>query len=153
MASTAAGNTVSNASYYGLAMGSAKGGFPGARVAAYRVCGARGCLGSVILKAFDDAIEDGVDVLSLSLGSSAGFGPNFHRDPIAIGSFHAVEKGIMVVCSAGNDGPNRESVVNIAPWILTVAATSIDRDFQADIILGDKTVVKVIPDTPLPSST
>ncbi|XP_023756878.1 CO(2)-response secreted protease [Lactuca sativa] len=142
VASTAAGNTVSNASYYGLAMGSAKGGFPGARVAAYRVCGARGCLGSVILKAFDDAIEDGVDVLSLSLGSSAGFGPNFHRDPIAIGSFHAVEKGIMVVCSAGNDGPNRESVVNIAPWILTVAATSIDRDFQADIILGDKTVVK-----------
>ncbi|KAI3724500.1 hypothetical protein L2E82_36280 [Cichorium intybus] len=142
VSSTAAGNTVSNASYYGLATGSAKGGFPGARIAMYRVCGARGCLGSVIMKAFDDAIEDGVDVLSLSLGSSAGFGPNFHRDPIAIGSFHAVEKGIMVVSSAGNDGPNRESVVNVAPWILTVAATSIDRDFQADIVLGDRTVIK-----------
>ncbi|KAL4579000.1 hypothetical protein LXL04_015135 [Taraxacum kok-saghyz] len=142
VASTAAGNTVSNASYYGLAMGSAKGGFPGARIAMYRVCGARGCLGSVILKAFDDAIADGVDVLSLSLGSSAAYGPNFHRDPIAIGSFHATEKGISVVSSAGNDGPRRSSVVNVAPWINTVAATSIDRDFQADIILGDKTVVK-----------
>lgn len=142
VASTAAGNAVSNASYYGLAMGSAKGGFPGSRIAMYRVCGARGCVGSNILAAFDDAIEDGVDVLSLSLGSSAGYGPNFQRDPIAIGSFHAVEKGITVVASAGNDGPQRESVVNVAPWILTVAASSIDRDFQADITLGDKTVIK-----------
>ncbi|XP_071696604.1 CO(2)-response secreted protease-like [Rutidosis leptorrhynchoides] len=142
VASTAAGNTVSNASYYGLAMGSAKGGFPGSRIAVYRVCGIRGCLGSNILAAFDDAIADGVDVLSLSLGSTAGYGPNFQRDPIAIGSFHAVEKGITVVCSAGNEGPGRESVVNVAPWVLTVAATSIDRDFQADITLGDKTVIK-----------
>ncbi|XP_071703413.1 CO(2)-response secreted protease-like [Rutidosis leptorrhynchoides] len=142
VASTAAGNTVPNASYYGLAMGSAKGGFPGSRIAVYRVCGIRGCSGSNILAAFDDAVADGVDVLSLSLGSTAGYGPNFQRDPIAIGSFHAEEKGITVVCSAGNSGPRRESVVNVAPWILTVAATSIDRDFQADITLGDKTVIK-----------
>ncbi|KAJ0466620.1 putative tripeptidyl-peptidase II [Helianthus annuus] len=141
-ASTAAGNTVHNASYYGLAIGSAKGGFPGSRIASYRVCGPRGCKGSNILAAFDDAIGDGVDVLSLSLGSSPGYGPNFHRDPIAIGSFHATEKGITVVCSAGNDGPRKGSVVNVAPWILTVAASSIDRDFQADIALGDKTVIK-----------
>nr|XP_043633866.1 CO(2)-response secreted protease [Erigeron canadensis] len=142
VASTAAGNEVSNASYYGLAMGSAKGGFPGSRIASYRVCGGRGCFGSSILAAFDDAIEDGVDVLSLSLGSRPGYGPNFQRDPIAIGSFHAVEKGVTVVCSAGNDGPSRESVVNVAPWVITVAASSIDRDFQADIVLGDKTVIK-----------
>ncbi|KAL8245784.1 hypothetical protein R6Q59_007000 [Mikania micrantha] len=142
VASTAAGNTVHNASYYGLATGSAKGGFPGSRIASYRVCGPRGCLGSNILAAFDDAIQDGVDVLSLSLGSTPGYGPNFQRDPIAIGSFHATEKGITVICSAGNDGPSRGSVVNVAPWILTVAATSIDRDFQADITLGDKTTIK-----------
>ncbi|KVI07753.1 Peptidase S8/S53 domain-containing protein [Cynara cardunculus var. scolymus] len=142
VASTAAGNAVSNASYYGLATGSAKGGFPGARIAMYKVCGVKGCLGSAIMGAFDDAIKDGVDVLSLSLGASAGYGPNFQNDPIAIGAFHAVEKGITVVCSAGNDGPGRETAVNIAPWILTVAASSIDRDFQADITLGDKTVIK-----------
>lgn len=142
VASTAAGNAVSNASYYGLAMGSAKGGFPGARIAMYKVCGARGCLGSAIMAAFDDAIKDGVDVLSLSLGASAGYGPNFQNDPIAIGAFHAAEKGITVVCSAGNDGPGRETAVNVAPWILTVAASSIDRDFQAVITLGDETVIK-----------
>ncbi|KAJ0917060.1 putative tripeptidyl-peptidase II [Helianthus annuus] len=142
VASTAAGNTIHKASYYGLAMGSAKGGFPGSRIASYRVCGVIGCQGSNILAAFDDAIEDGVDVLSLSLGASAADGPNFHRDPVAIGAFHATEKGITVVCSAGNDGPSTGSVVNVAPWILTVAASSIDRDFQADITLGDQTVIQ-----------
>ncbi|KAK6118831.1 hypothetical protein DH2020_047418 [Rehmannia glutinosa] len=142
VASTAAGRPVSGASYYGLANGTAEGGSPGSRIAMYRVCVAGGgCLGSAILKAFDDAIADGVDVLSLSLGSSPGE-PDFATDPIAIGAFHAVEKGIIVVCSAGNSGPISSSVVNVAPWILTVAATTIDRDFEADIVLGGDKVIK-----------
>ncbi|KAL8514799.1 hypothetical protein ACS0TY_013762 [Phlomoides rotata] len=136
VASTAAGSPVPGASYYGLAKGTAAGGSPGSRIAMYRVCLAGGgCLGSAILKAFDDAIADGVDVLSLSLGSAPGV-PDFSTDPIAIGSFHAVEKGIIVACSAGNSGPSSSTVTNVAPWILTVAATTIDRDFQADIVLG-----------------
>ncbi|KAK6131336.1 hypothetical protein DH2020_034919 [Rehmannia glutinosa] len=68
--------------------------------------------------------------------------PDFATDPIAIGAFHAVEKGIIVVCSAGNSGPISSSVVNVAPWILTVAATTIDRDFEADIVLGGNKVIK-----------
>ncbi|KAG9148514.1 hypothetical protein Leryth_025575 [Lithospermum erythrorhizon] len=142
VASTAAGRPVSNASYYGLATGTAKGGSPMSRIAVYRVCTPNGCRGSSILKAFDDAISDGVDVLSLSLGASGGFEPSFSNDPIAIGSFHSVEKGITVVCSAGNDGPYAKSVVNVAPWILTVAATTIDRDFETDIVLGGNKVIK-----------
>ncbi|KAL0351729.1 UNVERIFIED_CONTAM: CO(2)-response secreted protease [Sesamum calycinum] len=142
VASTAAGRLVSGASYYGLAKGTAEGGSPGSRIAMYRVCTpGGGCLGSAILKAFDDAIADGVDVLSLSLGSSPGE-PDFSTDPIAIGAFHAVEKGIIVACSAGNSGPSPLTVVNVAPWILTVAATTIDRDFQADIVLGGNKVIK-----------
>lgn len=109
----------------------------------YRVCTSDGCRGSAIMKAFDDAIADGVDVLSLSLGSSSGLEPEFSNDPIAIGAFHAVEKGILVVCSAGNDGPSAKSVVNVAPWILTVAATTIDRDFETDIVLGGNKLIKV----------
>ncbi|KAK4429415.1 CO(2)-response secreted protease [Sesamum alatum] len=142
VASTAAGRLVSGASYYGLAKGTAEGGSPGSRIAMYRVCTpGGGCLGSAILKAFDDAIADGVDVLSLSLGSSPGE-PDFSTDPIAIGAFHAVEKGIIVACSAGNSGPSLSTVVNVAPWILTVAATTIDRDFEADILLGGNKVIK-----------
>ncbi|KAF3628962.1 CO(2)-response secreted protease [Capsicum annuum] len=142
VASTAAGNPISGASYYGLASGTAKGGSPGSRIAMYRVCMSDGCRGSAIMKAFDDAIADGVDVLSLSLGSSSGLEPAFSSDPIAIGAFHAVEKGILVACSAGNDGPDAGSVVNVAPWILTVAATTIDRDFETDIVLGGNKSIK-----------
>ncbi|KAK9108679.1 hypothetical protein Sjap_016739 [Stephania japonica] len=135
-ASTAGGRSIAGASYYGLATGTAKGGSTRARIAVYRVCTNIGCRASAILAAFDDAIADGVDVLSLSLGAPAFLKPDFATDPIAIGAFHAVDKGITVVCSAGNDGPSPKTVVNAAPWILTVGATTIDRYFESDIILG-----------------
>ncbi|KAK6277919.1 hypothetical protein POUND7_018242 [Theobroma cacao] len=144
VASTAAGSEVQGVSYYGLAEGTAKGGSPGSRLAIYRVCSSHnGCRGSSILAAFDDAIADGVDVLSLSLGAPSFFKPELIDDPIAIGAFHAVQHNITVVCSAGNDGPTRGSVVNAAPWILTVAASTIDRDFESDVVLGeDKVIIK-----------
>lgn len=148
VASTAAGSSVEGASYYGLAEGTAKGGSPASRIAMYRVCSPDGCRGSAILAAFDDAIADGVDVLSLSLGAPAGFQSEFSTDPIAIGSFHAVERGIIVVCSAGNDGPSPGTVTNIAPWILTVAASTIDRDFESNVVFGpggNDNLVKVRP--------
>ncbi|KAK9113271.1 hypothetical protein Scep_020790 [Stephania cephalantha] len=135
-ASTAGGRSIAGASYYGLATGTAKGGSTRARIAVYRVCTNIGCRASAILAAFDDAIADGVDVLSLSLGAPAFLKPDFATDPIAIGAFHAVDRGITVVCSAGNDGPSPKTVVNAAPWILTVGATTIDRYFESDVILG-----------------
>ena len=141
-ASTVAGNLVSGASYLGLAAGTAKGGSPGSRLAIYKVCNF-GCSGSAILAAFDDAISDGVDILSVSLGGSPDPQPDLKTDVIAIGAFHAVERGIVVVCSAGNSGPEQSTVVNDAPWILTVAATTIDRNFQSNVVLGNNKVVKV----------
>ena len=144
VASTAAGSTIASTSYYGLAAGTAKSGSPSSRIAVYRVCSMNGCRGSSILAAFDDAIKDGVDVLSLSLGAPSFLAIGLESDPIAIGSFHAVDNGIIVVCSAGNDGPSLGSVVNVAPWILTVAASTIDRDFQSNVVLGQKNkVIKV----------
>ncbi|KAF2297962.1 hypothetical protein GH714_006775 [Hevea brasiliensis] len=90
----------------------------------------------------EGTVKDGADVLSISLGSPSSFAPDLNRDPIAIGAFHAVENGITVVCSAGNDGPSSETVVNTAPWILTVGATTIDRDFESDVVLGGNKAVK-----------
>lgn len=137
-ASTAAGSFVGNVSYKGLAHGTARGGAPNAHLAVYKVClNVLGCSPADILKAFDLAIHDGVDVLSLSIGS---YIPRYsdvdERDVIATGSFHAVANGISVVCSAGNDGPLAQTLHNTAPWILTVAANSIDRAFLASITLG-----------------
>ncbi|MBA0623473.1 hypothetical protein Godav_008935 [Gossypium davidsonii] len=143
VASTAAGVEVKDVSYYGLAAGTAKGGSPGSRLAIYQVFSSQnGSHGSTVLAAFDDAIADGVDVLSLSFGSSSFLEQEFINDPIALGAFHAVQNGITVVCSAGNDGPNPGSVVNSAPWILTVAATTIDRVFESDVVLGNNKVIK-----------
>jgi hypothetical protein len=47
------------------------------------------------------------------------------------------------VCSAGNDGPDPYTVVNTAPWIFTVAASNIDRNFQSTIVLGNGKSFKV----------
>ncbi|XP_059653728.1 CO(2)-response secreted protease-like [Cornus florida] len=134
--SIAAGAPVANASYYGLARGTARGGSPSARIAAYKACSQQGCSGSTILKAIDDSIMDGVDIISISIGMNL-FQPDFLDDPIAIGAFHAQQRGVMVICSAGNDGPDPFTVVNTAPWIFTVAASSIDRDFRSTIVLGN----------------
>ncbi|XP_062074028.1 subtilisin-like protease SBT3.5 isoform X2 [Humulus lupulus] len=140
-ASTAAGSFVGNVSYKGLANGTARGGASNARVAVYKVCwnfqGGQ-CSSADILKAFDKAIHDGVDVLSLSIGFQIPmFSDVDERNGIATGSFHAVARGISVVCAAGNSGPSAQTVQNTAPWILTVAASSIDREFLTSITLGN----------------
>ena len=132
------------ASIFGYANGTAKGGSPNARVAAYKVCwppiNGSECFDADILAAFDMAIHDGVDVLSVSLGGPPS---DYLNDGIAIGSFHAVSNGITVICSAGNDGPYAGSVSNVAPWILTVGASTIDRNFESDALLGNKKLYKV----------
>ncbi|KAK7367161.1 hypothetical protein VNO80_09170 [Phaseolus coccineus] len=134
-ASTAAGRYVANMSYKGLARGGARGGAPMARIAVYKVCWNSGCYDVDLLAAFDDAIRDGVHIISLSLGPEAPQGDYF-SDAVSVGSFHAVRHGVLVVASVGNEG-NPGSATNLAPWIITVAASSTDRDFTSDITLGN----------------
>lgn len=130
-ASTAAGSLVQNVSFGGLGTGAARGGAPRARLAIYKVLWGEGGSGTTatILAAVDDAIYDGVDVLSLSI--SGGF------YDISIGYLHAVAKGITVVFSGGNEGPRPQSIKQVAPWVITVAASTIDRSFPATITLGN----------------
>ncbi|KAG2699213.1 hypothetical protein I3760_07G183000 [Carya illinoinensis] len=135
-AAIAAGIKVSRASYYGLAMGNARGGAPNARLSVYKVCWSGvGCYAADILAAFDDAIADGVDILSISIGAPYAF--PYWEDPVAIGSFHAMMRGILTSASAGNNGPDRAVVQNYSPWLLTVAASSIDRRFVSQLVLGN----------------
>ncbi|KAK8987305.1 hypothetical protein V6N11_027061 [Hibiscus sabdariffa] len=137
-ASTAAGRHAFRASMGGYAAGIAKGVAPKARLAVYKVCWKNsGCFDSDILAAFDAAVNDGVDVISISVGGGDGISSPYYLDPIAIGAYGAVSRGVFVSSSAGNDGPNIMSVTNLAPWLVTVGAGTIDRNFPADVILGD----------------
>ncbi|CAN1157628.1 Subtilisin-like protease SBT1.1 [Linum perenne] len=133
-ASTAAGALLPNANFLGLANGSAAGMRYTARIAVYKVCWARGCTNSDILAAMEQAVKDGVDVLSLSLGGSP---KPYYSDNVAIASFGAVQNGVFVSCSAGNSGPLISSVSNTAPWIMTVAASYTDRGFPTSVRLGN----------------
>ncbi|CAK9141579.1 unnamed protein product [Ilex paraguariensis] len=137
----AGGSFVTNVSYNGLGLGTVRGGAPRARLAMYKVCwnlDGGVCASADILKAFDEAIHDGVDVLSLSISSDLpSFSEIDSRDAISFGSFHAVANGITVVCAAGNSGPGAQTVQNTAPWILTVGASTVDRSFPTPITLGN----------------
>lgn len=133
-AGTAGGNFVEGASIFGNANGTAIGIAPLAHVAMYKVCGTSGCAESDIIAGMDAAIDDGVDVLSLSLGGASS---PFYNDNIALGAYRATEKGILVSCSAGNSGPYYQSLSNEAPWILTVGASTIDRKIRATVVLGN----------------
>ncbi|XP_024973836.1 subtilisin-like protease SBT1.2 [Cynara cardunculus var. scolymus] len=133
-ASTAAGSAVPMASVLGNGGGEARGMAPGAHIAVYKVCWFSGCYSSDILAAMDAAIRDGVDVLSLSLG---GFPIPLYDDSIAIGSFRAMEHKISVICAAGNNGPIANSVANVAPWVTTVGASTLDRTFPAVVHIGN----------------
>ncbi|KAK0581228.1 hypothetical protein LWI29_011568 [Acer saccharum] len=97
--------------------------------------------GHDILAGIDKAVQDGVDVLSMSLG----LGPlPFHSDTLAIGSFGAIKSGVFVSTSAGNSGPFSSTLTNSAPWIMSVAASYTDRTFPAVIKLGNGKIVEGI---------
>ncbi|XP_020230724.1 subtilisin-like protease SBT5.4 [Cajanus cajan] len=134
--STIGGNFVPGANVFGYGNGTAEGGSPRARVVTYKVCwpeiDGNECFDADIMAAFDMAIHDGVDVLSLSLGGSPA---DYFDDGLAIGAFHANMRGIPVICSAGNSGPTPGTVSNVAPWILTVGASTLDRKFDTVVEL------------------
>ncbi|GMP74048.1 hypothetical protein CsSME_00031583 [Camellia sinensis var. sinensis] len=140
----------------GFAHGTASGGAPLVRLAIYKACwptpgqpksDGNTCLDDDILAAIDDAIADGVQVLSISLGSNQSI--PYTQDGVAIGALHAAKRNIVVACSAGNSGPTPSTVTNVAPWIITVAASSIDRVFPSPLVLGNQMKIQGQTVTPL----
>ncbi|KAF2305367.1 hypothetical protein GH714_004307 [Hevea brasiliensis] len=99
-----------------------------------------------MLAAIDDAVKDGVHVLSMSIGTTEPI--PYAEDGIAIGALHAVKNNIVVSCSAGNLGPAPGTLSNPAPWIITVGASSLDRAFLGPIVLGNGK--KIVPDITAP---
>jgi hypothetical protein len=125
----------------------ASGGSPRARVASYKVSwpnyeGRESCDDADMCKAYSAAIDDGVDVLSVSMGGEVPDMAYMYQGSYK-STFEAVTNGIVVVKAAGNTGPHPSSLTNCEPWVITVAASTTDRDFFCDVTLGDNRVLKV----------
>ena len=142
-ASTSGGNAGAPAIINGVSAGLMSGIAPRARIAAYKALWTASDTGRVtpqshdggetadILKAIDDAVADGVDVINYSV---SGTQTNF-ADPVEIAYLNATAAGVFVAASAGNSGPANQ-VAHISPWLMTVAASTHDRYTVADVTLG-----------------
>ncbi|KAK6130842.1 hypothetical protein DH2020_035411 [Rehmannia glutinosa] len=132
-ASITAGNYVDGVSFFGYAPGTARGVAPRARLAVYKVLW-NGGVTSDILAGIDQAVADGVDILSISLSNR---NTNLYENPLAIASFGAREKGILVSFSAGNRGSGVRTIRSGIPWGVVVASGTVDRWFAVTLTLGN----------------
>lgn len=89
------------------ANGKIKGVAPEAEIYAYRALGPGG-KGTTeqVIEAIEKAVEDGVDIINLSLGNTVN-GPDW---PTSIALDKAVDKGVIAVTSNGNSGPKMWTV-------------------------------------------
>ncbi|XP_027083865.2 subtilisin-like protease SBT2.6 [Coffea arabica] len=137
-AATAAGNhqipVIANDFNYGYASGMA----PGARIAIYKALYAFGGYMSDVVAAVDQAVEDGVDILNLSIGpSKVPSGPSAFLNLLEMELLFATKAGVLVVQAAGNGGPSSSSMLSFSPWITSVAASITDRRYNSSVRLGN----------------
>jgi subtilisin family serine protease len=141
--STAAGDADVAAAVAGRDLGLISGVVPGAKVAMYKACWTGptpfddGCQTGDLLAAIDAAVADGVDVINYSIGGGAAQTTISLTDEAFL---NAASVGVFVAASAGNDGPEPSTADNAAPWITTVAASTIP-SYAATVRLGDGQVV------------
>jgi len=127
---------------------------PGVDLGAYRVFGCEGSSHSdVILAAIEQAYEDGMDVVNLSLGSSNGFPQDFLS--VALGRM--IELGMVPVASAGNNGASGVYTIGspgAGADVITVA--SIDNSslrFTAMQVGGEAIGYDSLDGAPLPPTS
>ncbi len=130
-ASTAAGNVLASARLFGVERGPLRGVAPGAWLSVYKVCGRRACYQSDSVKAVEQAVRDGVDVVNFSVPGGA----DPFTDPVELAFLDAYAAGVFVATSAGNAGPGAGTVEHASPWVTTTAATSSTRGFTTTLRL------------------
>jgi subtilisin family serine protease len=135
LATIVAGNSV-DATLLGARVARVSGIAPRARVAIYKACwlkpgDLRGtCTTSDLVRAIDDAVADGVDLINYSVGS-------LETDldaPDDLALLDALDAGVLTIVAAGNDGPDLDTIgsPSSAPWVLTTAASTQDGELFDD---------------------
>jgi minor extracellular serine protease Vpr len=122
---------------------------PKAWIGNYKIFGTPGIndggTDDAVLKAVDDAVADGMDVLSLSFGTNVA--PRFEDDPEVVALERAAGLGLIVVVAGGNNGPDRATINSpaIAPSVIAVGASYNDRTFVTTARVGDAEPFTAIP--------
>ncbi len=132
-AGTAAGNYDTPAEIGGVPVGNASGMAPAAQIAVYKglyqtPAGTGSGSTSGLVKAIDDAVADGVDVINYSISGSSVYVVT----PDEISFLFAADAGVFVSTSAGNSGDTvgKSSVAHNSPWTMTVAASTKDTNYN-----------------------
>ena len=128
-----AGNYVDEVSYFGYAKGTSVGVAPHAKLAIYKVLWNEGGTVIDLVAGLDQAVTNGVGVINISLDFDL---LPLYEDIVAKATSAAMEKGIVVVVAAGNEGPLKR-ITNGIPWGLTVTASAIDRWLAGSLIFGN----------------
>ena len=128
VASVAAGRSVATSA------GTIQGVAPVAFLGNYKVFGSPSVnpttTSAAVIAAIEDAVQDGMDVINLSLGGPAR---DPTEDPEQRAIAMAVEAGVVVVTAAGNAGPDPGTITSpgTSPDAITVGATSNARVFAS----------------------
>jgi minor extracellular serine protease Vpr len=130
---------------------------PRAWVGNYKIFGTPeyndGTSDEAILKAIDDAVADGMDIINLSLGSD--FAPRLSDDVDVQAVERATQAGVIVVAAAGNSGPdlNTMSSPATAPSVIAAGATTNARVFAASVTVdGLPPAIAYLSDGTAPST-
>ncbi len=110
---------------------------------------------SLIIRAIEDAVNDGMDVINLSLGSFPATRPS--DDSLVRVLENAVAAGKVVVVAAGNDGavPNTIASPATAPSVIAVGSSWNDRIFASRVLVDGRDPFIALPgdgknpDTPI----
>ncbi|KAM2905033.1 hypothetical protein COP2_004686 [Malus domestica] len=142
-ASIAAGNHGIRVVVAGHHFGNASGMAPRSHIAVYKALyKSFGGFAADVVAAIDQAAQDGVDIISLSITPNRrppGIATFFN--PLDMALLSAVKAGIFVVQAAGNTGPSPKSMSSFSPWIFTVGSASHDRNYSNSIMLGNNVTI------------
>ncbi|KAF9588951.1 hypothetical protein IFM89_017630 [Coptis chinensis] len=142
-ASIAAGNHGIPVIVAGHPFGNASGMAPHSHISVYKALyKSFGGFAADVVAAIDQAAQDGVDIVSLSITPNRrppGLATFFN--PIDMALLSAVKAGIFVIQAAGNTGPSPKSVSSFSPWIFTVGAAAHDRVYSNSLILGNNITI------------
>jgi subtilisin family serine protease len=124
------------------------GGAPNVRLVIARVCGGDTCKTDAIPTAVTWAVNQGADVISLSLGGERAdnlFGLQSDQLTNAINA--AIDSGVVVVASAGNEGTKQGDVAAPAdiPGVIAVGAVDSDLSVWSDSNRGADMPCQTVP--------